>query len=510
MTKINISFKDYLKDIIEKNKNISYFYKNIFPNTKYNLSDIIDGILYILKTGICWRDYKGSVKWNSLYFHYQRFVDNDIFKKLYIKLRSIYLKNNSSNVYIVDSSFIMNKYGKNNIARNRFFKSKNCNKVSFITDINGIPLSVLVNKGNVHDLSFVDKHLKDLLIINRKNKYCKYTLLADKAYESKNVREKLNILNISLMIPKKINLKKTYPFNKKLYKKRIIIDNKTIKELESELSNLSAKTTDTTKFKLYVKQKIKLKELIKKNEYNTYVSKLKWYGFINKKRHEDDLLNDLERIYGKDAVFILGDWSNRGNLKYISTPNIGMKRLLSKRFKVYLIDEYNTSKLSYKTEEKCENLVVKIKPKDNTKEIEKLSELNIEQIKIISELKKVKSNIKNLITINKNMKIIKNYEKKRNKIKIRNKILCDLIEKEKNRIEYKKELHAVLTYQMSNGKQVCINRDYNAVLNMQKIVKQLIKTGERPNCFTREQKILPTQITSCSQVVTVASKTKKV
>jgi len=41
---------------------------------------------------------------------------------------------------------------------------------------------------------------------------------------------------------------------------------------------------------------------------------------------------------------------------FISTPNITLKRKLRERFKVYNIDEFRTSCLNYKTEEKCGNL----------------------------------------------------------------------------------------------------------------------------------------------------------
>ena len=49
-------------------------------------------------------------------------------------------------------------------------------------------------------------------------------------------------------------------------------------------------------------------------------------------------------------------------------PNAGMKKLLSKRFKVYLINEYNTSKLYYKTEEECKKLRREIKYKKDEEE----------------------------------------------------------------------------------------------------------------------------------------------
>ena len=41
---------------------------------------------------------------------------------------------------------------------------------------------------------------------------------------------------------------------------------------------------------------------------------------------------------------------------FISTPNLTLKRKLKERFKVFNIDEYRTSCLHYKTENKCENL----------------------------------------------------------------------------------------------------------------------------------------------------------
>jgi hypothetical protein len=57
-------------------------------------------------------------------------------------------------------------------------------------------------------------------------------------------------------------------------------------------------------------------------------------------------------------VIIIGDWSKgshtlRGNA---STPNLHLKRLLARVFDLYEIDEYNTSKVHWQTEETCDNL----------------------------------------------------------------------------------------------------------------------------------------------------------
>ena len=44
---------------------------------------------------------------------------------------------------------------------------------------------------------------------------------------------------------------------------------------------------------------------------------------------------------------------NKGN---VSTPNMKLKRLIGNQMKTYNLDEYNTSKLNYKTENECDNL----------------------------------------------------------------------------------------------------------------------------------------------------------
>ena len=232
--KLNISFINFFKNLVINNKNIGKFYDKKYTNTKYELDDIINGIFYILKTGISWRDSLYFINYNTLYYHYSRFVKYDIFKKIFLKLRKQNLLSNKSNIHLIDSTFILNKFGHNKIKRNKYFKNKNCNKISMITDINGLPLSILINTGNVHDLSFVEKHMKDMYIFtknkknndnNNNNNNNNYLLLADKTYESSKHREYINKFNYQFMIPKKKNMNRDYHFDKNIYKSRIIIEN---------------------------------------------------------------------------------------------------------------------------------------------------------------------------------------------------------------------------------------------------------------------------------------------
>ena len=172
----------------------------------------------------------------------------------------------------------------------------------------------------------------------------------------------------------------------------------------------------------HIKNNINKKEIRSAINYNKYTQKLRWFSYINKQRHECNILNDIEDVYGKNSIFVVGDWSAKSKIRRISMPNMGMKKLLEKRFKVYLIDEYNTSSLSWQTKEKTENAKIKITIKKGGEE-------------------------ETLI----------------------------------------KKLYAVLSSKMSKSTGL-INRDYNALQNMNEIIKSLIYNKKRPECFTYNKK----------------------
>ena len=132
-----------------------------------------------------------------------------------------------------------------------------------------------------------------------------------------------------------------------------------ITENENTLSDFNSKSCIVEDFKKYINQKLevnnKVVNLYNDNKFRQY----KWYSFINKKRAEDNLLNKIEKEYSKDHIIIIGDWSiGKQMSNFISTPNLSLKRKLKERFKIFNIDEYRTSCLNYKTEKRCENLIL--------------------------------------------------------------------------------------------------------------------------------------------------------
>ena len=204
-----------------------------------------------------------------------------------------------------------------------------------------------------------------------------------------------------------------------------LLKNPNVKKLNITLTETSHKTTKVNMFKKYIKIKYNMIREIgdeKMKIFSNYVNKLKWHAYINKKRHEDTILNEIEKKYGKDATIVIGDWSAKDHIKGISSPNIGTKRLLSKRFEVYLIDEYNSSIINHLSKERMEHLKLLMNIKDNKGVI-------------------IKS--------------------------------------------YLKEMYSIFTYKMSNGNLGCINRDYNATLNMKAIVESIINGNGRPKEFQR-------------------------
>ena len=204
-------------------------------------------------------------------------------------------------------------------------------------------------------------------------------------------------------------------------KKRIKINDKTIAEIETKLSEKNGKTVNNVKYLTYIKEKLKMNQTLKQEYAEEYYRKLKWYAYINRRKHENRIVNELKQLYGETCKFIIGDWNESEGIKYISTPGIGIKRKLREMFEVYKIDEYRTSKYHYKHEVECENYAYEY------------------------------------------TEIVEGKEEKKTK-----------------------EIHSVLIYKI--GKESgCINRDRNGVNNMDKIVRKLLETKERPELYKREQ-----------------------
>ncbi len=207
--------------------------------------------------------------------------------------------------------------------------------------------------------------------------------------------------------------------------KETIIEDKTVKEIETELSLLNSKTVNFESFKTYCKKKNKLNQLLFNHYEQRIFRKLNLNAYINTQKSETKLVNNFIKKFGPPdkTVFIIGDY-DKGNHHMK-----GLEPVICKKFRdifkkagyqTFLVNEFRTSI----TCNGCD---------------EKLEKFHFHQSK-----------------------------KPKNKGQV---ISC----------------HGLLRCQsVKHECEIIHNRDKNAVQNMLRIVDSILKTGKRPNIFTRE------------------------
>jgi transposase len=222
---MDLDIKIELKNIILNTEKLKDTYIKKHSNSKYSLELIISEILYFLRSGVSWRMLRSIINYKTLHWHYTLFVKYNIFVKLFNKIKSKYLNicSTETNTLYIDSTIIYNKNGTNKIGRNKFYKNKKTTKISLMTDKNGFPFSILFMKGNYHDITVFNKHIRDAKLIQPK---IKKTIIADKAYASNKNYKLLEENNFDHIIPPRKNMKiaSTYTYDKDKYKKRIKIE----------------------------------------------------------------------------------------------------------------------------------------------------------------------------------------------------------------------------------------------------------------------------------------------
>jgi hypothetical protein len=131
---------------------------------------------------------------------------------------------------------------------------------------------------------------------------------------------------------------------------KVEIDGKrlTIEEIESELSKYNASSCNWENFMNYLRVKIKINKIIIEHYEEEVYRKYKWYGFINRQKTDQKMINKFKKKFGKpeEVGILIGDFDEKG--KYMKglppTKGVGIRRLFKKSgYKIYLVNEYNTS-----------------------------------------------------------------------------------------------------------------------------------------------------------------------
>jgi len=260
-----------------------------------------------------------------------------------------------------------------------------------------------------------------------------------------------------------------------------IINEKMIIEHEEKLSKCDSKTTDFKKFEEYIKIKNSVSNIVLTHYKNKTYRQLKWNTYNNKRRIEDNLVNRFEATYGNPSkcVIFIGDYSEcHSKGKIVSSKTKWIRHLFENRgYTVYLLDEYNTSKIcsccGCKTEQlKRKNIWQprkKRKPKEKKNKKRKISE--VQKQELIKRLEKEKLLRQNVEKITNTPEKQKERQEKAEKYKE---------SRQKNTKIWK------LTRCQSEQCRTIHNRDSNANKNMHQIIKHIFENKKRPIKFTEE------------------------
>jgi len=226
------------------------------------------------------------------------------------------------------------------------------------------------------------------------------------------------------------------------------INNQTIKQIESTLSVLNSKTVNYEEFKKYVTEKNKVNKILYTHYQQEFFRKFKLNKFINMQKSEAKMVENFKSKFGTpDKIIIVFGDHDKGqhNMKGLE-PTICKKfRKIFKNagYKVFLINEFRTSKLCNCCHQELDKFLTRASNKPRDKKNNKKTLVN-------GLLKHTVSNPEGEL----------------------NPLLCTIIH----------------------------NRDKNAVQNMLNIVEHIKKTGSRPEAYTRKE-VVETNSSPCKTLI---------
>lgn len=222
----------------------------------------IDAIFHVLTTGIGWNYIRGyPVSGDAVRKKFIFLASYNIFKYAYIILVNIYMELfGSIDKLYLDASHIKNLLGHDCIGKNIYDRFKNSTKLSILTDIEGIPISITINKGNIHDSQLIVDTLKlfdDMDITFYHTQY----IIADKGYFGNAISETIATQYKLLLITPDRRTTEEINEHKSKLKEISKIDKQIIKNTE-KINEIKKNIIDTIKIKENINKLIKRKKTI--------------------------------------------------------------------------------------------------------------------------------------------------------------------------------------------------------------------------------------------------------
>jgi hypothetical protein len=232
--------KKHKKNIVDS----FYFsekYPKPHPKCKYTDKLYIGCIYFIFKHGSFWESFLGPIPGKQVNKRHHEYIDRyHLYENFFYQERDDYLMNyvnehNQIKNLMIDTSIINNKNCSEVYKHLPYNKNRKGCKIGLIIEDNRLPLVVSINESTVHDCKIGNQDI-DTLINNEKFNEALEKLdtepfaLADSAYDSAELKDKLSNANIKHII-KPNNRGKKYKRKKKIwkrhkprYKKRIKVE----------------------------------------------------------------------------------------------------------------------------------------------------------------------------------------------------------------------------------------------------------------------------------------------
>ena len=205
-------------------------------NAKVKVEQVVEAILYRLKTGCQWRQlplkqfFDVDYSWNSVYQHFARWCKEDIWDNVKATIFEKHKKRLDLSSIQLDGSQSLAKRGGESVGYQSRKKGKTSNML-FICDNNGIPLSCSeVIPGNHHDVYDIENQMNKILEdIKRSNISTDNLFLnADAGFDTENLRtfcfKKELFANIDFNKRNGNISDREEILDKQLYKRRFVIE----------------------------------------------------------------------------------------------------------------------------------------------------------------------------------------------------------------------------------------------------------------------------------------------
>jgi len=152
------------------------------------------------------------------------------------------------------------------------------------------------------------------------------------------------------------------------------INNQTIKQIESTLSVLNSKTVNYEEFKKYVTEKNKVNKILYEHYQQEFFRKFKLNKYINIQKSEAKMIENFKDKFGTPdkVIIVFGDHDEGShNMRGLELSICKKFRRIFKNagYKVFLINEFRTSKLCNCCHQELDKFLTRTsnKPKDKKK-----------------------------------------------------------------------------------------------------------------------------------------------